>query len=479
MRGAIIGTEVFSNEKREVYNPSTGEVLDSVPVLSKDQIREAIDIADKAYLKYSEYKATERKKLLIKGAEFIRLSKEDLSILMSSEMGRPIKSSRAEIEKTANIFEGAAWEIQNIMRGEFIPLEIYETPVGNENRLALTIRESMGVVAAITPFNFPAASFAHKVATALAVGNTVVHKPANNAPLTQLELAKLLLRVGFPEGTINVVTGRSSEIGDEFTSNKKVKLVTFTGSPSVGFDLASRATKIGIKSIMELGGSDAQIVLDDANVDLAAEKAIYGRYDYAGQFCNATKRIIVSKKISDKFESALREKISRIKIGNALDEDSDVGPLISKEAVSLMNAFYEDALNKGSRVIYQGKVPDKGFHYPLTIIEVSNANANIVNDEVFGPILPIQTFNEEREAISLANSSRYGLDASIFSSDFSRAYKIARKLNVGTVVINDTTRLRWDSLPFGGSKESGIGSESLHETMLEMPEPKVIAYKVS
>lgn len=477
MKGAIVGKEIFSEDKSEVYNPSTGEILDYVPILSRDQVRLAIDIADETYNKYSQLTATQRKKLLVKAAELIRQSKEDLAKTMSLEMGRPIKSSRAEIERTANIFEGASWEIQAVMRGEFVPLEIYETPAGNENRFAMLTRESMGVIAAITPFNFPGASFAHKVATALAVGNTVVHKPTKNAPLTQIEIAKLLLKAGFPEGSINVVTGRSGEIGEEFTTNRKVKLITFTGSPSVGLDLASRAVKNGIKSIMELGGSDAQIILDEADIDLAVEKALYGRYDYSGQFCNATKRLLVSDKIAEKFENAMKQRIASMKVGNALEEDTDIGPLISQEAVSSMEAFYEDAISHGSKVVYRGNAPEKGFYFPPTILEVHSDDTKVVTDEVFGPILPVIKFKDDQEAIDLTNKSRYGLDASIFSRDFSRAYRMARKINVGTVIINDTTRLRWDYLPFGGPKESGIGRESIHDTMVEMTEPKVIAYR--
>jgi len=478
VKGAIIGKEVYSDIKSKVYNPSTGEILDYVPMLDRDQVKQAIDLADDTYQKFSQYTIVHRKKLLVKASNLILQNKEELAKTMTLETGRPIKSSRAEIERTAAIFEGSAWEIQNVLRGEFIPLDMYETPAGNENRIAFLTRESMGVVAAITPFNFPGASFAHKVATALAVGNTVVHKPTRNAPLTQIELAKLLLKAGFPEGSVNVVTGNSSEIGDEFSSNKKVKIITFTGSPGVGLDLASRATKNGIRSIMELGGSDAQIVLDDADIELAAEKAVFGRYDYSGQFCNATKRLFVSKGIVTEFEKSLSEKLKKLKIGDALDEETDLGPLISPEAVKSMDNFVKDAITKGSQIIYRGSIPNKGFFYPPTLIEVNDPNVWVLNDEVFGPILPVKTFETDDEAVSLTNSSRYGLDASIFSKNFSRAYKIARRLNVGTVVINDTTRLRWDYLPFGGPKESGIGRESIRDTMTEMTEPKVIAYRI-
>ncbi|OWP56357.1 MAG: aldehyde dehydrogenase [Thermoplasmatales archaeon B_DKE] len=478
MKGAIIGNEFISEKKNEVYNPSTGEILDFVPALEREDVKRAIDLADSVYPKYSAIPAYTRKKLLIKTAELIRNSVNDLATIMSSEMGRPIKSSRAEIERTAQIFEYCAWELSHVLTGDFVPLEVYEAPAGNENRIAMVAREPMGVVASITPFNFPGASFAHKVATALAVGNTVVHKPTKNAPLTQLEIARLMLRAGFPQGSINVVTGNSQMIGDEFATNEKVRLITFTGSSNVGLELASRAMKRGIRSIMELGGSDAQIILDDADLPSAIEKATFGRYDYAGQFCNSTKRLIVSESVEQIVEKEIVGRLNKMRIGTATNESSDIGPLISKEAVSTMQKFVENAKETGSEVVFQSEVPKKGFFFPPTLIRVLDRKPRIVSEEVFGPILPIQTVKSDNEAVELLNSSRYGLNSSIFSKDFSRAYKIARKLRVGTVIINDTTRLRWDQLPFGGPKLSGIGRESISNTMMEMTEPKVIAYRL-
>jgi len=478
MKGAIIGNEFISDKKNEVYNPSTGEILDFVPALEREDVKRAIDLADSVYPKYSAIPAYMRKKLLIKTAELIRNSVNDLATIMSSEMGRPIKSSRAEIERTAQIFEYCAWELSHVLTGDFVPLEVYEAPAGNENRIAMVAREPMGVVASITPFNFPGASFAHKVATALAVGNTIVHKPTKNAPLTQLEIARLMLRAGFPQGSINVVTGNSQMIGDEFATNEKVRLITFTGSSNVGLELASRAMKRGIRSIMELGGSDAQIILDDADLPSAIEKATFGRYDYAGQFCNSTKRLIVSESVEQTVEKEIAGRLIKMRVGTATNESSDIGPLISREAVSTMQKFVENAKETGSEVVFQSEVPKKGFFFPPTLIRVLDEKPRIVNEEVFGPILPIQTVKSDNEAVELLNSSRYGLNSSIFSKDFSRAYKIARKLKVGTVIINDTTRLRWDQLPFGGPKLSGIGRESISNTMMEMTEPKVIAYRL-
>ncbi|MEM0156296.1 MAG: aldehyde dehydrogenase family protein [Thermoplasmataceae archaeon] len=478
MKGAIIGTEYMSDKGNAVYNPSTGEILDYVPDLDLNDIRRAIDTADTAYQKYSTMPASFRKKLLIRTAELIRESAGNLAFTMSSEMGRPIKSSRAEIERTAQIFEYCAWELSHVLTGDFIPLEIYESPAGNENRFAFVEREPVGVVASITPFNFPGASFAHKVATALAVGNTVVHKPTRNAPLTQLGIASLMLRAGFPEGTINVITGSSKVIGNEFTSNEKIRMITFTGSSGVGLDLASKAMSRGIRSIMELGGSDAQIILDDAELNSAVEKATFGRYDYAGQFCNSTKRLIVFEDVEEEVERKIVNRLSRMKVGIATNEGIDIGPLISDDAVSTMREFLEDAKEKGSKVVYQNEIPKGGFFFPPTLVRVSETTPRIVSEEVFGPILPIQTVKSDEEAVELLNSSKFGLNSSVFSRNFSRAYKIAKKLKVGTVIINDTTRLRWDQLPFGGPKLSGIGRESVINTMMEMTEPKVIAYRI-
>ena len=365
---------------------------------------------------------------------------------------------------------------RNGTKGSFVPLDVYEYPGGNENRIALTVREPIGVIASITPFNFPAASFAHKVGAALAVGNTVVHKPTISAPLTQIELAKIMLESGFPEGSVSILTGNSAMIGKELTENHKVRLISFTGSSNVGLELASKAMLRGARAIMELGGSDAEIILDDADLERAVDSAVFGRYDYAGQFCNSTKRLIVHSRVADQVIKMLTERIRKLKVGNAKEEATDVGPLINQDAVGKMEDFVKESVSKGGQVLYQGTTPKIGSFFPPTLIRTVTDDTDILRDEVFGPILPIRISDTDEEVIGIVNSSRYGLNASIYSSNFSRAYRLSRSLEVGTVVINDTTRLRWDNLPFGGPKLSGIGRESVHETMLEMTEPKVISY---
>ncbi len=476
--GAIIGGEIVKGDEIKVFNPSTGKVIASMPSLSGDDIEKAIDIADEAFYKYSELPARSRKKLLLRVSELITSENENLAVTMSEESGRPIKSSRGEILRTADIFKFAAWEMEHVLKGEFIPLELYDYPAGNDERIAITVREPMGVVSTITPFNFPGASFAHKVATALAVGNTVVHKPTKYTPLTQIKLSKLILKAGFPEGTINVVTGNSSMIGDIIVDNNKIKLISFTGSTNVGLDLASRAVKHGKRSIMELGGSDAEIILDDADITKAVDAATFGRFDYAGQFCNSTKKIIISKNIAEKVQKLIEEKLSKMTVGNALKDETEIGPVISSDVVSKMSTFLKDAEENGNKIVFKKDVPKEGFFFSPTVVDINNLHSKIVEEEVFGPLLPIIKVDSDDECISIINNSKFGLDTAIFSSNFSRAYKMARKINVGTVVINDTTRLRWDNLPFGGPKFSGIGRESISNTMEEMTESKVISYHI-
>jgi succinyl-CoA reductase len=473
---AIVGSALIDSEdKITVRDPSNGQKLAEIPNLGRDVVKSAIDIAHEALPALQGVTISKRSGLLLATASRIREQAGSLALTMTSEIGRPIKNSRAEILRTASIFELAAIEVRRAFEGEFVPLESYDYPAGNEKRFALVKREPIGVVGSITPFNFPSSSFAHKVGPALAVGNTVVHKPTVLAPLTQLALAQILLDVGFPPGSINVVTGSSSMIGKELVENPKVGLISFTGSEKVGLELAGRAIEQGKRVIMELGGSDAEIVLEDADLQKAAAAAALGRFDYAGQFCNATKRILVRKEVTDSFTDSMVTRLKSMKVGDPRKEETDIGPLISEDAVKSMEEFLDDAKKGGAEVVYQGESPSPGFFFPPTIVKTTKP-LRIMEEEVFGPIVPVMSTETDDEAVTIANTSPYGLDASVFSKDFSRAYKIACRLKVGSVIINDTTRLRWDNLPFGGVKKSGIGRESIRDTMREMTETKIIAY---
>jgi len=468
----IIMTENFG-----VYNPFTGELLKRIELMNIEQIRSAIVKAVEAQKMLQELSIAERSAMLMKCSLEIIRRKEDLAILMSKEIGRPIKSSRGEIVRTSEIFKIAASEASHVMEGRFMNLGAFVHPPGNEKRIAMVIREPVGVVGSITPFNFPASSFAQKVAPSLAVGNTVVHKPARAAPLTQMEISSIINESGFPEGSVQIIHGVSSEIGDEFVSNPLIGAITFTGSEKVGLDLASRAIKNGKKVVMELGGSDPQIVLDDADLDKAADAVVVGRFDYAGQFCNATKRLIVQDSVLEKFTNKLSEKMASLRVGDPMDETTVMGPMIHSDAIREMHMFLKETESKGGKILYQGKTPDEKAFFPPTIIRIDR-NAPILNQEVFGPIIPVISIKNDEEAITRANETEYGLDASVFTGSFDRAYKIASKLKTGTVIINDTTRLRWDSLPFGGVKKSGIGRESVPDSMRELTNEKMIVYRV-
>ncbi len=461
----------------EVVNPASGKAVGRVPDLTLEQVRAAIGASQAALGQIQALTIAERAAMLRKVARLIQSNAEELASTMTQEIGRPISSSKGEMARTAQIFELVAADLRGVFEGEFIPLESYEYPKGNKKRIAFVTREPVGVVGTITPFNFPASSFAHKVAPALAVGDTVVHKPTVLAPLTQLKMAALIKEAGFPDGSVSFVTGRSSMIGDEFVENPKVSMISFTGSERVGLELASRAIAKGKRVIMELGGSDAQIVLEDADLDRATEAAVFGRFDYAGQFCNSTKRLVVRAEVAAEFGERLKERVKTFKVGDPMEQDTSVGPLISREALESMRGFVAEAKGAGARVVYEGSVPQgaSGHFFPPTIIQ-GDEKMRIAKEEVFGPILPLIEVKSDEEAVSVANSTEYGLDAAVFTRDFSRAYRMAAKLKAGTVMINDTTRLRWDGLPFGGFKKSGIGREGTKNTMIEMTESKIVEY---
>ena len=464
------------SETFNVINPFNGETIKKVEKMTLGQIRNAIKLAQQAQELLSSLTISERSDLLMKCSSMILSKKEDLAKLMSSEIGRPIRSSRGEILRTSEIFKIAANDVIHIMEGRTIELGSYVHPPGNNKRLAMVIREPIGVVASITPFNFPASSFAQKVAPSLAVGNSVVHKPSKSAPLTQMELSSIIRESGFPENSVQIINGNSSEIGDEFVSNKDIAGLTFTGSESVGLKLAAEAVTAGKKVVMELGGSDPQIVLDDANLDRAAEAAVVGRFDYAGQFCNATKRLIVQESVLNDFISIVRNKMESLKIGNPLDEDTVMGPLIDKESVLKVRSYLDNALKNGGKILYSGEPVKEGNFFPPTLIRIDNGST-VLKEEVFGPLIPIICVKTDQEAAERANETEYGLDASVFSGNYDRAFALAKKIKAGTVIINDTTRLRWDNLPFGGVKKSGIGRESVIDSMKELTNEKMIVYR--
>ncbi|MEM3802498.1 MAG: aldehyde dehydrogenase family protein [Saccharolobus sp.] len=463
------------SEYIEVKSPSNLKVIGTVKRMSKDEVRGEIEEAYKGFELISKLPLYKRTKILRKVSEILEREQERLARLLAIEAGKPIRDARVEVLRASRVFRQSAEEAAIVLEGKNYRVDAYEYPMNNENRIVISSREPIGVVTSILPFNFPINSFAHKVAPAIAVGNSVVVKPSISTPLSSIEMKKILVEAGLPDSAVRVITGYSNEIGDEVITHPLVGLITFTGSTQTGLSIASKAVSLGKRIIMELGGSDPIIVLEDSNIDRAASIAVKARYEYAGQNCNAGKRIIVREEIADKFIKAFREKAKMLKVGDPLDETTDVGPVINSESAKKLNNIIEDVKAKGGDIEVLSKGPETGYFFPLTLINNANLDMLALKTEVFGPIAPIVRVKSDEEAISVANSTEYGLQSAIFTNDLNRALKISRELKFGAVIINDSTRLRWDSLPFGGVKKSGIGREGVRDTMLEMTENKLIA----
>jgi len=401
---------------------------------------------------------------------------EDFALTLATEAGKPIRDSRVEVIRAAGVFTSSAQEVTRMLEGRVHRVDAYEYPAGNQDRMVFTTREPVGVVAAILPFNFPVNSFAHKVAPALAVGNTLVVKPSIQTPLSAAKMTALLSDAGLPPGCVNLVTGRSAEIGDSLVEHPEVDLVTFTGSTEIGLQVASRAAMNAKRSIMELGGSDPVLVFDDADLEKATKTAVKGRFDYAGQNCNSSKRFFVQTGVADKFIRHFVELTSQLKVDDPLLEATDVGPVINQSAVDDMAKFVDDAVAKGGKILIGGKrIERQGSYFEPTVVSNVSTDVAVMKEEVFGPIAPISTFETPEDALKMANASEYGLQAAIHTGDYRMALNLAKRLHAGSVIVNDSTRLRWDALPFGGRRKTGFGREGVRDTMLEMTEQKLVS----
>lgn len=483
MRTLIVGGEyIDTGAYQDVIAPGSGEIIERVAVASdRDIVRRAIDAAYDAFNSFSREPLANRMKILRRAADIMEASREELARLLAQEAGKPIRDARVEISRAISLFRIAAEEARFILEGKVHRVDAYEYPPGNENRIVMEVREPIGVVGAILPFNFPANSFAHKVAPNIAAGNTVVVKPASATPLSALELASILYRAGLPKGVLSVIPGSASIVGDEIINNRKISGITFTGSTQTGLSIASKAVSTGKRVMMEMGGSDPIIVLEDADIARAAQIAVRARFEYAGQNCNAGKRIIVHEKIKDRFVEAFLEGVRRLRVGDPLAEDTDMGPVISEESLRNLESIVREAVDKGGKLLHGGeRMRLRGFYLAPTVIYEPPASSRVLREEVFGPIAPIVGFSKEDEAIEIANMTDYGLQAAIFTRDIARALRISRELRAGGVMINDSTRLRWDSLPFGGVKLSGLGGrEGVRNTIYNLTEPKIVSINIA
>ncbi len=470
--GAFIGGEWVAGdgEEIEVRSPATGELLGSVVSSTPSQVDAAVRAAGEAFVTWRRTSVVERVEICRRAFVLCMERNEEIAQMISREVGKTIRESREEMEEfTVDHFRRAS---EDVLRhaGQVLPSTQERT---NAKRI-LIVQEPVGVVAAVSPWNFPVDIAGIPIVYGLAVGCTVVWKPSEYAPLCANMFAELLHDAGFPAGTINVVHGRG-DVGQSLVTHPEVGSVVFTGSVETGEKVARDA---GLKNrVLELGGNGPQIVLADADIDKAADAAIVGCFYLAGQCCTAAERILVHESVKDEFLEALLERTKALRVGDPLDDETDMGPVCTQAVLERTQAHVADAVERGATVVYGGG-HDGQYHEP-TIVDGVTSAMRIAQEETFGPVAPIMTFSTLDEALAIANETEFGLTASVFTRSLHDAWRAAEELRHGTVHINETTNY-WDQLaPFGGAKKSGAGRELAGWIIDALTETKQISFDLS
>jgi succinate-semialdehyde dehydrogenase/glutarate-semialdehyde dehydrogenase len=455
-----------SGLKTEIHNPANGDLLGTVPVMAAAEARRAIDAAHAAMPAWSKKTAGERAKLMRRWFDLMLANVDDLAVIMTAEQGKPLTESKGEIAYAASFIEWFAEEGKRIY-GDIIP--------GHQaDKRIMVLRQPVGVVAAITPWNFPAAMITRKAAPALAAGCTFVCKPAPQTPYSALAMAELAQRAGISAGVFNVITGDAVAIGGEFTGNDKVRKVSFTGSTAVGKLLMSQCAGTVKKVALELGGNAPFLVLDDADLDAAVTGAIQSKYRNTGQTCVCANRFIVASAVYDAFAQKLSDAVRKLRVGDGLKGETDQGPLIDAKALAKVESHIADAKAKGATVVTGGQRHALGgtFYEPTVLTNVS-AKMTLAREETFGPVAPLFRVDSDEEAVRLANDTEFGLAAYVYTRDLTRSWRVTEALEYGIVGLN-TGLISTEVAPFGGVKESGIGREGSKYGILEFTELKYI-----
>lgn len=455
----------------DVIAPATGEVIDSVPKATAEDVENAVAAAVEGQKAWADVPVSQKAQILYRFLDIVDMNKEDLAQTLSAENGKPITEARAEIGNIRTGFSGFIEHAKHYY-GTIIPPG---TEAGQEKHMQLVTREPLGVVACIIPFNFPCDLFDQKVAPALLMGNAAIVMPSSDNPLTLMKLTEMLVDAGVPDGVIQCVTAPGS-VKSVAVSDPRVHLVTLTGSTEVGIETAKTAAANLTHTALELGGNDAFILLDDGDVDLAVEEMIWGRMYNTGQVCCASKRFLIHNSLKNEFTEKAVNRIKQLKCGYPKDEDTQIACLISEKAAIKVEKEVNLTVEQGGKIILGGK-RNGAFYEPTVIVDVPK-DADVAKDmEIFGPVVPIIGFDTDEEAIEIANSSKFGLSSCVFSRDQKRAFKIARAMEAGGAVINGASFFRPFELPFGGWKQSGIGTEGVMCTFNEMTRVKNIILK--
>jgi acyl-CoA reductase-like NAD-dependent aldehyde dehydrogenase len=469
-RRLLIGGEwVETGEWLEVRSPYSGEVVGRVAKAGGDETRRAIDAAERAMAE--PLPAHKRAEILVRVAGMLGRRHDEVARLISDEAGKPMKAARVEAKRAMSTYTMAAVEARKLA-GEMVPMD--GTQAG-EGKLGFTLRSPIGIVAAISPFNFPLNLVAHKLAPALAAGCAVVLKPAAQTPLSALLLAELETEAGLPPGWLNVLVGPSAEIGDVLVEDQRVKALTFTGSGAVGWELRERAPRK--KVLLELGNATPAIVTADADLDAAAEKLAGNAFSFAGQSCISVQRIYVERPSYDAFVERFLPRVDALKLGDPADEDTDVGPVIDEGARERILRWVEEARVAGAEILAGGHLD--GELIRPTVIENPPRDAKVSTEEVFGPVCTVTAVSSLDEAIALANATRYGLQAGIFTSTLANALRAAAELDFGGVTVNEAPTFRADQMPYGGIKDSGNTREGPAYAVRELTEERVVVVQLA
>lgn len=465
-KGALNGAEI------EVVNPATQEVIDTVPNVTLEDVDEAVKVAQIEQKKWAQRPIHERAEILYRFSSLVEENKERLAKLLTQETGKPIKEARGEIANV-KIAIYAFSERAKHLYGQTIPAG---TEAGQEKTMQIVTREPIGVIAAIIPFNFPSDLFCQKVPPALLMGNSIIIKPSNYNPLTLIEYVKLMIEAGVPAGCIQVLTGDGPVVGQALAAHEGVHLVSLTGSTAAGIQTMGTASKHLAHVMLELGGNDAFIFLEDGDMDLAVKETIWGRLYNGGQVCCASKRFLIHNSRKAEFIERMKQVLAGLKVGDPMDESNDMGPMINLNAAKRIEEQVNKTVEQGATIAYGGKRED-AFYYP-TILDNVTKDMDVAKDmEIFGPVISVIGFDTEEEAVEIANQSSFGLCGCVITKDYARGLKIASKLECGGAIVNGASFYRSFEMPFGGWKHSGIGNEGVLTTLQEMSRIKTIILK--
>jgi acyl-CoA reductase-like NAD-dependent aldehyde dehydrogenase len=466
----IGGESITTSEARPVELPYDGSVVGTIYQAAKAQVDAAIAAAAEAAPVMREMTLDERSTILRHAYDKLLERRDDMALAVSSETGKPIKEARIEVERAAITLLFAAEEAHRL-HGEVVPMDA--SPSG-KGRWAMTVREPLGVIAAITPFNFPLNLAMHKIGPALAGGNTVVHKPASTTPISAVKMAGIFAECGLPKGALNVITGPGGAIGDMLVFDPRVAMITFTGSVDVGLRIRNLA---GMKRVtLELGSNSAVIIEDDGNIEEAVGRCVAGSFAHSGQVCISVQRIFVQRKVRDEFLDRFVEGARKLHIGHPLDPATDISSLITVGEAERVEHWIGEAVGRGAKLMTGGD-RHRATIEPAILADVP-AEVSLSCREAFGPVVGVNAYDTLDDAIARVNDSQYGLQAGIYTRDIQKAFRAARQVHVGGFMINEVPQYRVDQMPYGGVKLSGTGREGPKYAIEEMTEPKLVCWKV-